>query len=133
MEVDQQADRLVVFLRLAFLDVRRNPIPSRFSARLQLVQIPSAVCLDFCSLPLCFRRSFRFQKPSSLFSPGMSGCPEVSGCPPLDPTAFAGVARFILLPKAPQKIVSPAIAGLRCRGYEQITLLLFGQASNPDI
>jgi len=56
-QVDQQADRLVVFVRLPFLDVRCNLIPSRFSALLQLVQIPSAVCLGFCFLPLCFRRS----------------------------------------------------------------------------
>ncbi len=57
MEVDQQADRLVVFVRLALLDVRRNLIPRRFSALLQLVQIPSAVRLGFCFLPLRFRRS----------------------------------------------------------------------------
>ena len=47
-QVNQQSDRLVVFVGLPLLDVRCNLIPSRFLALPQLVQIVGAVSLVFC-------------------------------------------------------------------------------------
>ena len=52
-QVNQQSDRLVVFVGLPLLDVRCNLIPSRFFALLQLVQIASAVGLGLC-FPILF-------------------------------------------------------------------------------
>lgn len=56
-QVNQQTDRLVVFVGLPLLDVRCNLIPSRLLALPQLVQIARAVSLVFCLPSRSFRSS----------------------------------------------------------------------------
>ena len=60
-QVNQQSDRLVVFVGLPLLDVRCNLIPSRFLALPQLVQIARTVSLVFCLPSHSFHRSLGLQ------------------------------------------------------------------------
>src|ERR1700737_4295398 len=60
-QVNQQSDRLVVFVGLPLLDVCCNLVPSRFFALLQLVQISRAVSRVFCLPSRSFRRSLCLQ------------------------------------------------------------------------